>query len=283
MRSLLALVGLTASVFVFPAQGQDKSEWTFTLTPYAWLMGASGSTTAKGQTIDVNAGIVDMFGKTDTLVALMAHGEARRGKLAFGLDFMFTQMVATPGFAAQRNPAPWLSFSATAGANVKSTMIMVEGTGSYELFRLAEKTAVDGLLGVRYWHASTDINLAFTATGAIRSPEDTGLSRSGNLARASTGSMDWADPILGVVVRHEVAPQHSLRFRGDVGGFGVGSQFTWQTFGGYSYEFSSGSTSWSAVAGYRALGINYSAGSGADYRNINLVLHGPVLGVRTKF
>lgn len=277
-----ALASLLLTLLALPANAQE-SAWSFTVTPYAWLMGASGSITAKGQTIDVNAGIVDMLGKTDSLVALMANVEARHDKLAFGLDFIFTQMVATPAFATQRNPSPWLSFSAAAGANVKSTMVMVEGTGTYEIFRLTEKTVVDGLLGVRYWHTATDMNLGFTATATIRSPEDTGLSRSGGFAMASTGTMDWADPIIGLVLRHEIAPHHRLRLRGDVGGFGVGSQLTWQAFGGYSYEFSSGPTSWAAVLGYRAIGLNYSAGSGFDYRDLNLVLHGPLLGLSAKF
>ena len=282
MRRLFAM--LLAPVFVLPAQAQDSSTWTFTATPYAWLMGVSGSVTARGQTIDVNAGVVDMFGKTDTLVPLMANFEARRDRLAFGLDFIFIQMSATPSFATQRNPAPWLNFSANAGANVKSTLIEVEGTAAYEVARPAETTAIDGLLGVRYWHATTDMTFGFTATGSIRSPEDTGLFTRGiGLAGASTGSMDWADPIVGLKLRHELAPHHRVQLRGDVGGFGVGSQFTWQGFGGYSYEFSPGTSSWSAVLGYRALGLNYSAGSGADARAFNVVMHGPVVGLTYKW
>jgi hypothetical protein len=245
MRRVLSSFLLT--LLALPAHAQENA-WSFTVTPYAWLMGASGSTAAKGQTIDVNAGVVDMFGKTDTLVPLMASIEARRDKLSFGLDFIFTQMVATPAFATQRNPTPWLSFSAAAGANVKSTMVMVEGSGTYEMFRPTEKTAVDALLGVRYWHTATDVNLGFTATGTIRFPWDAGLSQSGGFAVASTGNMDWADPVVGLVLRHEIAPHHRLRLRGDIGGFGVGSQLAWQAFGGYSYEFSSGPTSWSAVS-----------------------------------
>lgn len=262
------------------AWAQDSKEWTFSMTPYAWLMGVSGSATARGQTIDVNAGVVDMFGKTDTLIPLMGNFEARQGKLAFGLDFIFIQMSATPSFATQRDPKPWLSFSANAGANLKSTLIELEGTASYEVVRPADTTAIDGLVGVRYWRATTDMTFGFTATGSIRSPEDTALFTKGfGLAGASTGTMDWADPIVGLKLRHELAPNHRVQLRGDVGGFGVGSQFTWQAFGGYSYEFSSGPSSWSAVLGYRALGLNYAAGSGPDARAFNLVMHGPVLGL----
>jgi len=264
-----------------PVRAHDKSEWTFAVTPYAWLMGASGNVVARGQTIDVNAGVVDMFGKTDTLVALMGNFEAQRDKLRLGLDVVFAQMVATPGFATQRNPVPWLNFSADAGANVKSTLLIIEGTAAYELARPLEATALDGVVGVRYWHAITDMSFGFTATGSIRSPEDVGLfTRSAGIAGASTGSMDWADPILGLQLRHEFAPNHRLRLRGDVGGFGVGSQFTWQALGAYSYEFSSGPTSWAAVVGYRAVGLNYGPG-GANA--IDLVLHGPVLGLSMRF
>jgi hypothetical protein len=244
-------------------------------------MGASGNVAAKGQVVDVNAGIGDIFGKTDSLVALMATLEARRDKLSLGLDLIFTQMVGSPGIATQRNPVPWLNFTASAGASVKSTLVVVEGSAAYELVRPQPATALDGLVGVRYWHAVTDMSFGFTATGTIQTPADVGLfSRSVGVAGASTGSLDWADPILGLQLRHEIAPHHRLRLRGDVGGFGVGSQFTWQALGVYAYEFSAGPTSWSAVLGYRAIGVNYSAGGS---NSIDLTLHGPVLGVSAKF
>ena len=185
-----ALVALLLARAV-PAQAQDKPEWTFTVTPYAWLMGASGSVTAQRQTIDINAGITDIFGKTDTLLALMANLEARRDKLVLGLDVVFTQMVGSPGVAAQRNPVPWLSFSASAGANVKSTLVEIEGTAGYELAHLQPATAIDGFVGVRYWHAVTDMSFGFNATGSIQTPEGVGLfSRSIGIAGASTGSLD---------------------------------------------------------------------------------------------
>ena len=279
MRCVLA--SFLLALLALPANAHENA-WSFTVTPYAWLMGASGSTTAKGQAIDVNADVVDMFGKTDTLVPLMASIEARHDKLSFGLDFIFTQMGATPAFATQRNPTPWLSFAAAAGASVKSTMAMVEGSGTYEMFRPTEKTAVDALLGVRHWHTATDANLGFTATGTIGFPWDARWPQSGGFAVASTGNMDGADPVFGLVLRHEIVPRHRPRLRGDIGGFGVGSQLTWQAFGGYSYAFSSGPTSWSAVLDSRAIGLNYSAGTGFDYRALNLVLHGPLLGLSLK-
>jgi hypothetical protein len=275
-----ALVALLLARAV-PVQAQDAPAWSFTITPYVWAMGASGNVTARGQTLDVNASAIDFFGKTDTLLALMANVEARHDKLRLALDTVFTQMAATPGFASQRTPEPGLNFSSAAGANVKSTLLMIEGTAAYALAQPFRATALDGVVGVRYWHTVTDMSFGFTATGSIQTPEGVGLfTRSIGIAGASTGSMDWADPILGLQVRHELAPHHRLRLRGDVGGFGAGSQFTWQAMAVYAYEFSSGPTTWSAVLGYRAIGLDYSP-SGTNA--IDLVLHGPVLGMSMTF
>jgi hypothetical protein len=46
---------------------------------------------------------------------------------------------------------------------------------------------------------------------------------------------------------------------GDVGGFGVGSDFSWQVVGAYSWDFATtGATTWAGVIGYRALSVDYT-------------------------
>ena len=40
------------------------------------------------------------------------------------------------------------------------------------------------------------------------------------------------------------------------GGFGVGSDFTWQLFGGYSFDFPFWQSTMHGVVGYRALAVN---------------------------
>jgi hypothetical protein len=280
---LLALGGLAAS----PAGAQtppDASRWTFTMAPYAWLMGVNGSVTAAGQTTDVNANFIDILGKTDTLVGLMAYGEARKQQYGLYFDFVFTQLTASGGFATVRNPLPRLTLAAAANGGVKSTLIIAEAGGMYEIWRQdgqrGSGSSIDAILGVRYWHASNE--LSFNADASFNAP-GVRFDRSGGLAIFRSGSMDWADPILGLRLRQRLAPQHEVRLRGDIGGFGIGSQLTWQLFLGYAYEFSSGPTSWSALLGYRALGVNYGAGGGNDGRGVDAVMHGPVIGAAVKF
>jgi hypothetical protein len=63
----------------------------------------------------------------------------------------------------------------------------------------------------------------------------------------------------------------AVRAWGDVGGFGIGSDFTWQaaTLVGY------GSESWRVELGYRALAVRIDE----DDLETDLLAHGPMLGV----
>ena len=71
--------------------------------------------------------------------------------------------------------------------------------------------------------------------------------------------------------------------RGDVGGFGLQSQFEWQAVGVYSYAWQFTGYQLAGVIGYRALGVNYTNGSGINNNGVNLVLHGPIIGVSVRF
>ena len=52
-----------------PATPPDPEPWRFTIAPYAWAVGITGSATVRGQTIDTNASMVDLIQKSDSLVA----------------------------------------------------------------------------------------------------------------------------------------------------------------------------------------------------------------------
>jgi hypothetical protein len=70
---------------------------------------------------------------------------------------------------------------------------------------------------------------------------------------------------------------------GDIGGFGLQSQLTWQAVATYSYAWQFTGYQLAAVAGYRALAVDYSTGSGANARGANIVLHGPIVGFSVRF
>jgi hypothetical protein len=80
-------------------------------------------------------------------------------------------------------------------------------------------------------------------------------------------------------MRHQLPPVKELQFLGDIGGFGVGSDLTWQLFAGYSFDFAVWQSILHGLVGYRALAVDYSQDSGTNQDNFDLIVHGPVVGL----
>jgi len=89
---------------------------------------------------------------------------------------------------------------------------------------------------------------------------------------------------VGARLRYAVAPGHELFVRGDVGGFGVGSDFSWQAVAGYAWDFAVwNGVTFSGVLGYKALYVDYTQGEGLSRYGFDMLQHGPVLGVNMRF
>jgi hypothetical protein len=72
-------------------------------------------------------------------------------------------------------------------------------------------------------------------------------------------------------------------FAGDVGGFGVGSDFAWSVTGLFGYKWQAGTVEWAILAGYKALSQDYTSGSGPQRFRWDTTMHGPVLGFSVRF
>ena len=68
-----------------------------------------------------------------------------------------------------------------------------------------------------------------------------------------------------------------------MGGFGVGSDITWQALGAYNFKTSFLGYQFTAHVGYRALSIDYEQGSGSRKIGFDMVTHGPVTGMTMKW
>jgi hypothetical protein len=72
-----------------------------------------------------------------------------------------------------------------------------------------------------------------------------------------------------------LAERFTFGVQGDIGGFGAGSQFTWNVEGVFLYRVAH---LVSLGVGYRALDIDYQRGSGATKFTFDMLIHGPLLG-----
>jgi hypothetical protein len=99
-------------------------------------------------------------------------------------------------------------------------------------------------------------------------------------AGADTGDLEWVDPFVGSRIRHDFGENKNVTLEGDVGGFGAGSEFSWQVVGTYGFDVNVFGSTMHSVVGYRALAVDYSE-SGAHGKNgIDYVQHGPVIGAK---
>jgi len=261
------------------------SGWQFRVTPYAWAPSVNGDVTVRGRTVDIDVTFLDLFDsgssgvELDSLAALMGYIEARKGPWGIYGDVVWGKFDFSGGAVTQRNPIANLKLSARANAGLDYEITMAESGLTYEVARWAgtrSSTALDLLGGARYWNQELDLSLAVDGSVDFG---NLGLERSGSLAVARSGTLEWVDPFVGLRVRHQLAPGKELQFLGDVGGFGVGSDFTWQLFGGYSFDFAVWQTTLHGLLGYRALAVDYSQDGGASKNNLDLILHGPVAGL----
>ena len=90
------------------------------------------------------------------------------------------------------------------------------------------------------------------------------------------GSKTWVDPIVGARFQTAIAGPVFARLGGDIGGFGVSSDFTWQVYGVLGVNVA---RNFSIGFGYRALGTDYSSG-GFKY---DVTSYGPTIGSEFRF
>ena len=294
--------GLGGSLQAFgqtaPATSADPaSPWAFRITPYGWLTWMSGSQTVKGRTVDTNTNVFELLGESQSLIPFMVYTEARyQDRISLFVDVMYANITA--GEAANRNfrVNRFVSGSIAAAASVDYEQLTVQFGGAYEFAELGRdrsaegpgmagvgQTALDLMVGGRYWYQKADLALNLNGTLGVN-VGDLERSRDGSRAVARSGSVSWVDPFIGFRARHRLAPGQELMIEADIGGFSIGSVFSWQSIAAYSFEFGkTGGVRWAGVVGYRALYVDYVQGSGRSLFETNLLQHGPLVGLSARF
>ena len=90
----------------------------------------------------------------------------------------------------------------------------------------------------------------------------------------------WVDPIAGVTLRTPTRRRMQVRLYTEVGGFGAGSDFTWQLFPDLSVNLTKTA---SLEFGYRWLDLDFATGEGNERFAYNVLTQGPVLGFGFRF
>ena len=140
-------------------------------------------------------------------------------------------------------------------------------------------TWLEMLAGGRYWHQELDVDVALAGTVNLD-----GLVVSGARATARSGVVEWIDPFLGLRMHYKPTLSDEFTVRGDIGGFGIGSQFTWHVLATYnSYLGTHAGIAYDGYLGYKALSVDYDEGIGTGRYEFDVIQQGPVVGITGRF
>ena len=98
--------------------------------------------------------------------------------------------------------------------------------------------------------------------------------------RSASRNESWADPVVGMRVNLPLSRAIDFTLVTDVGGFGVGSDLTFQAWPSFGIRITD---SIRAKLGYRAIYSDYNTGSGVNAFEYDVLTHGPTLGVQFRF
>ena len=279
----LAAVGgtsaaLSADFGAAPEPVLPASQWKLSFTPYGWLTWLHGAQTVRGRSVNVDVDPIQVLDHLER-VPFFGYGEARNGPIALYSDIFYANLGLSGGGIRSRSLASGINGTLSASLGLDFEEAVVEVGGAYEVMKLDRHTAIDVLAGARYWHQEMSINLALAG-----SLDAGGLDISRGFAIDRSGSVDWVDPVVGGRIRYNLAPGQDVMLRGDVGGFGAGSQFSWNALAAYSFVFAKrDGMTYSGVLGYRALSADFEQGSGRTKYVYDVVMHGPVTGLTIGF
>ncbi len=242
-RYVLPLNLTLALTAILPTQlfGQDDaSKWSVDVSLYGLAPGMSGDVTAKGVNADLDVPFETIWNNLDL---------GAMGKVRVGYDrWALTTDVIYMGLKASKN-----------GVSADLDQWVAEPSLSYRVI-----DEVEVLAGTRYNNISGEIR----GPGILPQP------------RIATGSQDWWDPIVGANLNLPLGHNFSLKARMDIGGFGVGSDLTWQAFPYLSWRF----TNWGSLqAGYRWVYTDYENGSGSSRFRYDVMTQGPQVGFTIHF
>ena len=210
--------------------------------------------------------------------------EARNGRFSVFSDLVYLK-IGLNGSMTRSRGVDALNATVGASAGLTYEMFIGELAAAYEVARWGATgapgsgTAIDVFGGVRAWWQRADASLALTGTVNIGD-----LSLNADRTLSASQSVSWADPLVGLRLRHQFAPGLNFVASGDVGGFGVGSQFSWQALAAINYDFCvRNNVIWSGMLGYKALFVDYSKGSGLTRYEYDTTMHGPIFGITARF
>ena len=293
LAGVLAQTGpaLSGGLYDGASQNNTSDQWQFSFTPYSWATSINGDVTARGHKAHVNEGFIEIIEKSNSMLAWMSYFEARKGRFALFTDLVWADLGFPGRFDVIRSPLGRFdraTLNVQGRAQLDYQQTIIQSGIAYEIARwqsaAGSTTALDLMGSARYWNQDVDLSLRLTGTLTVDLRElGLRLQRTRNVAVARSGNLEWVDPVVGARIRHQMASGSDVALLADFGGFGAGSEFSWQLVGTYGFDVTCFGTPFRTLVGYRALDVDYSENGRHGTNALDVVQHGPIMGVNFRW
>lgn len=267
----------------------EEQNWELRLIPYLWASSLKADSTVRGSKSSIDMSFSDIFERLDS--AFIGYAEVRRKRCFFYINTLYMglsdDVSVSQSFQRKLGPRLPANFPPIRGSirgdfQIEMKSMALEFAGGYRLYEkifedsvadnIKRKLGLDAFAGIRYWLQETDLDgdivlrvdppgrLCFSEKKHVNISED----------------QQWVDPIIGARIQYDVLKNVSLGLTGDIGGFGLGSDFTWSAVATASWQFHK---NWRLIGGYRYLDVDYESGSGDNKYAFDGSMQGPILGV----
>ncbi|MFU8836599.1 MAG: hypothetical protein ACNA7F_15200 [Roseovarius sp.] len=245
-KTLSVLTGAlaAAALVAMPSATHAQEGWTGQVTLYGWGAGVGGDVTpfAGAPTLSFDKSLSEVLEDLD--VAFFATALARRGDFVVFGDLTYSSSSRS-GTIPPGAPA--------SGEVTMRSLTLAAG----KRFDVGQGTAVDVMGGLRGWKVEGLVSVPLA--GVRIAPEQS-----------------FVDPIVALRVNTPLADRWSVLTYADMGGFGVGSDVTWQAAVTANYQ---ATENLFLSFGYRHLYLDYKGG-GTVFKGY---MSGPLIGATWQF
>lgn len=216
---------------------------------YLFASGVSGEVSTIGAlpSADVDLSFRDVL--EDLKGGVMAMAEYRQGRWSLMGDLMYTYV----------RPSGSLHGFPNSDVELRQRQTTLQGNVLYRAYATPD-LRIDVGAGLRYWHLNNRLTVSAPAIPTVSGTQD----------------KDWLDPVIAVRFQTRINDKWRATLFADYGGFGSGSDETWQVVGTLDYSLNENLY---LRAGYRVLSTDYRDG---NYL-FDMTMRGPLIGLTYRF
>ena len=255
MKKFKILLFLILVLPQFNLCAQDKAElkkWELLIEPYLMFPNMNGKSGIRElPLIDIDASSSDIFSNLD--FGAMLYLEARSDKWIFASDFVYMKL------SQEVIPTTLIN-----SGEIEVSQLIWELSSLYRI-----RPFLDVGLGLRFNNITMAADISRNTIGG------------GSVQLVSAENSEfWVDPVIIARLSETINDIWQFQLRTDIGGFGIGSNLTWQIQGGVGYRFSK---LFQTTMGYRIIGMDYEKGSGPEKFRYDITTSGPIIKLGFNF